>query len=241
MQISDKGLSLIKRYEGLRLKAYLCPANVWTIGYGHTHQVKKDDEITEDIATEYLKKDVRWAQSAVDKYVKVELDQHQYDALVSFIFNCGAGAFRKSTLLGMLNEGNYSGAANQFRRWNKAKGRVLRGLTRRRADEAELFSDHSDDGMPQAIDAPKVKTKLNSKTNWAAGAGSIGVIASQADNIGKVIDKVTNVTDKGGDLADKVGGLSAAGILPIVAIVLVVGLFAFIMYERNKKVTEHGL
>lgn len=244
MQISNLGLDIIKQYEGLRLTAYLCPANVWTIGYGHTHQVKEGDQITENMATEYLKKDVRHAQNAVAKYVKIEIEQHHFDALVSFIFNVGTGSFKNSTLLRMLNDGNFDGAEKQFIRWNKATVRgvkkVLRGLTDRRQEEAGLFGNHQYDDMPQIVDAPARKTNMNSKTNWAAGAGGVGVIASQTESIGKVIDKVIEVTNKGGDLADKIGGVASSIPLPVIVAVVVIGLFIFIHMERRKKVVEHG-
>lgn len=245
MRTSNKGLDLIKRHEGLKLTAYKCPAGIWTIGYGHTHQVKKGDVIDQDMANEFLKKDVRHAQSTIEKHVIVELDQNQFDALVSFIFNIGSGKFITSTLLKMLNKANYSGAGNQFGRWNKArvKGvlKPLRGLTKRRADEAELFLDYEEDEIAQSVAAPSTKTKLNSKTNMAASIGTVGIIASQVDNISKVIDKVTAVTDKGGDLADKVGAFTNGGLLMPILALAVIGLLGFIIYERNKKVDEHGL
>ena len=242
MKISDDGLAIIKKYEGLRLNAYRCPARVWTIGYGHTHQVKSGDVITEAMATEYLRGDVRHAQQTIERYVKVDLTQSQFDALVSFIFNVGSGAFRKSTLLRMLNKGNYSGAEKQFKRWNKAKGKALRGLTRRRADEAELFSNEENvDDMPQAIDAPEIKTKMSSKTNIASGVGVVALGASQLETVSNAVNKITDVTQKGGDIADNVGGLYSASNLPIIAFVAVVCIFGFIIYERNKKVDEHGI
>jgi lysozyme len=137
--VSD--LSLIKEFEGLRLEAYLCPAKVWTIGYGHTKTAKPGMKITEGGAEALLRHDLEWVESTINKNVKVPLTQNQYDALASFIYNVGAGAFRKSTLLRLLNQGDYAGAAGQFQRWNKAGGKVLRGLTRRRQAEAEKFRD----------------------------------------------------------------------------------------------------
>jgi lysozyme len=134
-------LSLIKEFEGLRLEAYLCPAKVWTIGYGHTKTAKPGMRITEGGAEALLRHDLEWVESTINKNVKVPLTQNQYDALASFIYNVGAGAFRKSTLLRLLNQGDYTGAAGQFQRWNKAGGKVLRGLTRRRQAEAEKFRD----------------------------------------------------------------------------------------------------
>lgn len=135
-----KNLDIIKRHEGLRLEAYMpTPNDVPTIGYGHTKGVKMGDRITNAQAEEYLRHDIAWAQDAVNSLVKVRLTQNQFDALVSFVFNVGASAFAKSTLLRMLNDGDYKGAADQFLRWDKQGGKVLRGLTKRRAEERALF------------------------------------------------------------------------------------------------------
>lgn len=130
---------IIKEFEGLELKAYKCPAGVWTIGYGHTKKVSAGDVITEGEADILLALDVQDAESAVNAYVDVDINQNQFDALVSFVYNLGAGNFKSSTLLRKLNQGDYLGAANEFQRWNKAGGKVLRGLVRRRKAEANLF------------------------------------------------------------------------------------------------------
>jgi lysozyme len=135
-----KNISLIKKHEGLRLEAYLpTPNDVWTIGYGHTHTTKQGQKITEAQAEALLRKDITWAEEAVNKSVVVPLSQNQFDALVSFVFNVGAGAFGSSTLLRLLNSKDYEGAANQFLRWNKQKGVALKGLTKRREEERKLF------------------------------------------------------------------------------------------------------
>lgn len=139
MQISKAGLDLIKQFEGLYLKAYRCPAGVPTIGYGHTAGVAMGQTITEQHADEYLRRAVRMFERAVERVVKVPLTQGQFDALVSFAFNLGAGALQSSTLLRLLNSGDYAGAADQFGRWTKAGGRVLPGLVRRREAERRLF------------------------------------------------------------------------------------------------------
>lgn len=139
MKISSRGIDLIKKYEGLRLDAYLCPAGVWTIGYGTTKGVKKGDKITQQAAEKLLADDLTKFEIGVTCPVTVPLSQNQFDALVSFAYNVGLGALRSSTLLRLLNAGDYKGAADQFRRWNKAGGKELAGLTRRRADEAALF------------------------------------------------------------------------------------------------------
>lgn len=138
-RISDAGLDLIKSHEGLRLNAYLCPAGVLTIGYGHTATTQTGQQITEAQAEALLRQDVQWAEAAVRRNVTVPLTQSQFDALVSFVFNIGEPAFRRSTLLRLLNDGQRAAAADEFARWNKAGNRVLAGLTRRRADEQQLF------------------------------------------------------------------------------------------------------
>jgi lysozyme len=140
----------IKQSERLMLTAYTDAAGVPTIGWGHIKGVTKADvrnrlTITEARAQAYFEADLDEAERAVRRLVKVRLNQNQFDALVDFVFNLGAGAFAKSTLLKLLNKGDYDGAAGQFIRWNKAKDpktgklRELRGLTIRRAYEANLF------------------------------------------------------------------------------------------------------
>ena len=135
-----RDVDLIKESEGLRLEAYLpTPNDVWTIGYGHTKTAVRGMKITKGGAEALLLHDLRWVETAIDMYVQVPLNQNQYDALASFIYNVGATAFRKSTMLKLLNTGDYDGAAGQFPRWNKQKGKVLRGLTTRRQKEQTLF------------------------------------------------------------------------------------------------------
>ena len=135
-----KNVELIKESEGLRLKAYLpTPNDVYTIGYGHTKTAEKGMVITLAGAEALLLHDLQWVETAIDTYVQVPLNQNQYDALASFIYNIGGTAFRKSTLLKLLNASDYDGAANQFPRWNKQKGKVLNGLTTRRQKEKTLF------------------------------------------------------------------------------------------------------
>ncbi|MBL4795800.1 MAG: lysozyme [Oleispira sp.] len=133
-------VSIIREFEGLRLEAYLpTPNDVPTIGYGHTKGVFLGQVITENQANHFLGEDVKWAIEAVEKYVTVPININQKSALVSFTFNVGATAFRKSTLVRKLNAGDYSEAAFQFLRWDKQKGKTLKGLTRRRLKEKALF------------------------------------------------------------------------------------------------------
>ncbi len=139
MKISDAGLQLIMESEGLRLKAYQDSVGVWTIGYGSTRGVMPDEIITQADAEDRLRRDVQDAEDCVNKHVTVALTQGQFDALTSFIFNLGCGAFSGSTLLRDLNAGEYQGAADQFGRWVHAGTDVLPGLVKRRAKEREMF------------------------------------------------------------------------------------------------------
>ena len=139
MRISDEGLELIKKFEGLRLVAYQDSIGMWTCGYGHTRDVQKELHCTEAIADAWLKEDVHHAETCINNSVSVPLTQGEFDALVSFVFNLGCAKFRGSTLLRKLNDGDYDGASAEFSRWDKAGGKVLAGLTARREAEAKRF------------------------------------------------------------------------------------------------------
>lgn len=140
MKTSQAGIKLIKSFENCALAAYLCPAGVWTIGWGHTgNDVFPGLRATAARADELLTEDLARFELAVNRLVVVHVTQSQFDALVSFAFNCGSAALEKSTLLRKLNARDYAGAADEFQRWNKAGGKVLAGLTRRRAAERALF------------------------------------------------------------------------------------------------------
>ena len=142
-KVSDNGLNIIKNHEGLRLTAYkpVAAEKYYTIGYGHYGpDVQPGQTITKEQAEDLLRKDVAGAEATVNKYVKVDLTQNQFDALVSFCYNVGSGNFKGSTLLKKLNKGDYEGAAQEFNKWNKGSGKVLGGLVKRRAAESALFS-----------------------------------------------------------------------------------------------------
>jgi len=139
-RISDSGLEMLKQFEGLRLKAYQDSAGVWTIGYGHTKTAYPGMVITRSEAERLLRQDLQRFEKGVRDRVSVPLTQNQFDALVSFSFNVGVGAFSKSTLLKRLNQKDYAGAKQEFRRWVYAGGRRLQGLVNRRNREARLFA-----------------------------------------------------------------------------------------------------
>lgn len=138
---SNNIVNFIAEFEGFRSHPYLCPAGVWTIGYGSTKGVTKNTPpITETRAKQLLKEDIEDHIKNLPELITVDLNQNQYDAIVSLVFNIGVTAFSKSTLRKLLNQGNYAAAADQFLRWNKAGGKVLPGLVRRRIAERQLFT-----------------------------------------------------------------------------------------------------
>lgn len=162
---ATRGVELIKEFEGCRLTAYKCPAGVWTIGYGHTgtvdgKAVASGMTITAAKATELLKKDLAKFEAAVNSYVTAPITQNMFDALVSFAYNCGSGALKGSTLLKKLNTKDYDGAAAEFPKWNKAGGKVLKGLVRRRERERQLFLYKAEEVTQASPDGFKVGDKV---------------------------------------------------------------------------------
>jgi lysozyme len=155
MQMTEQGLELLKQWEGFKSKVYKDSAGLPTIGVGHliTQSEKMSgaivinrlaveyaDGLTDQQVLDLLGQDVQPAEQAVNNGVKVALDQDQFDALVSFTFNTGTGAFSSSTLLKVLNQGQYDQVPNQLRRWNKAGGQVVQGLVNRRENEIKLWN-----------------------------------------------------------------------------------------------------
>ena len=139
MQTSEKGLALIKEFEGYRATAYRDPVGIWTIGYGRTRHVREGQEVTPLQANEYLREDVADAERDVARLVRVPLTQNEFDALVSWTFNLGGRALSASTLLRRLNFGKHDQVPEQMLRWVYAGGEKLAGLERRRAAEAAMW------------------------------------------------------------------------------------------------------
>ena len=139
MNISQEGISLIKKFEGCELEAYKCAAGVWTIGYGHTKDVKEGNSITKEQAESMLVHELQEYCSDVDIAVKVDLKQNEFDSLVSWTYNLGPTNLNSSTMLRVLNEGKHDEVPAQMKRWNKASGQVKEGLIRRREAEALMF------------------------------------------------------------------------------------------------------
>tara|TARA_R110000787_G_scaffold579_10_gene2112 strand:- start:2032 stop:2739 length:708 start_codon:yes stop_codon:yes gene_type:complete len=192
MQVSETGLNLVKRFEGLSTMAYRCPAGVLTIGYGHTSGVSEGDTLTEEACTELLKDELRLYANLVLACITVPLTQHQLDALTSFTFNVGIGAFKSSTALRKINASDFDAVPAELLRWDKAtvggELTVLKGLVRRRTAEAALFAmDETladDGGKPMAqnvseANPPELKKLTKSKT--LAGASLAGASVGLAE------------------------------------------------------------
>lgn len=135
----SKAVEIICEFEGFSSVAYKCPAGVWTIGYGQTHGVREGMTISEPEARKYVEEQCEKIAKSILGLLKVQVNENQLSALISFYYNIGCGAFMRSTLLRKLNAGDIQGAANEFLKWNKANGKVLAGLTRRREAERQLF------------------------------------------------------------------------------------------------------
>ena len=204
--VSQKGIGLVKRFEGLHkvkedgiVRAYRCPAGKWTIGYGHCKGVKSGMLASVEECESLLQDDLNDAGSALKRHVHVPLSQEQYDALASFVFNIGGGKpFQNSTLLKKLNQGLYDEVPEQILRWNKARVdgslTTLAGLTKRRTAEAALFSmgsllpDEGGDLMVQKPEQSAQKPLKKSKTLAGAGvAGGAGMMAELASQLQPLI------------------------------------------------------
>lgn len=185
MNLSERGLNLIKEFEGCILHSYRCSANVLTIGYGHTAGVYEGMTITQAQAEKFLRQDVQWAVNAVNSAVKVNLTQNQFDALVSFTFNCGTGALQTSDLLKLTNMGKFAEAANQFDLWIHAGGNVVAGLVRRRKSEKELFLNELSNS----------NTDTTSDTYTVVSGDTLSAIAQRYNTTVDTLKNLNNIAD----------------------------------------------
>jgi len=238
MKMSAEGLATVKEFEGLRLKAYKCPAAVWTIGYGHTSAagvpiVSADLEITKDDAEEILKRDMGQYEDGVRKYVKVNLTQGQFDALVDFAYNAGVGALAKSTLLKKVNAEKFDEVPAEFMKWTKGGGKELPGLVRRRRAEVKLWRGLDTD-VPvvhtQARftpDQPKASKSIvqSKEANAAVAAGGLGTIA--------VVQEVMPMVREGGDM---LGSFSPT----VLILVVIIAAAGAVWYFRKQRLDEEG-
>jgi len=141
MKLGEKGTEILKYFEGCKLTAYQDSVGVWTIGYGHTKGVHDGMTITQEQAEQMLLTELEEYEGYIESMVTVPLTQNQFDALVVWVYNLGPTNFKNSTLLKELNAGNYNAASTEIKRWNKAGGKVLAGLVKRREAEAQLFNE----------------------------------------------------------------------------------------------------
>ncbi len=204
MKISSKGLKLIKEFEGLRLDAYYCSSNVLTIGYGSTGpHVKQGMHITEPEAEALLLKDIKRFEDGVNSLIKVTLNQEQFDALVSFAFNCGNGALEESTLRRRLNAGEDPNtvAKEELKRWTNGG---LAGLVRRRAAETELFCSGSDCTSPNKVTNLTATHKTLLKKEPVAGS-ELAADEKKEVPVGKVYQKCTIIKEEAGHVQVELG------------------------------------
>lgn len=239
MRTSADGLSVIKEFEGLRLSAYRCPARILTIGYGHTSaagdpKVTSGLVISRDDAERILRNDLKQYEDAVSKAVKAKITQSQFDALVCFTYNVGAGALAKSTLIKKINAERLDEVPAEFMKWTRGGGKELPGLVRRRRAEVKLWRGLTDDDTVPISetrftpDAPRPKkTIIQSKeANGAAIAGGAGAIA--------VIQELAPIIRDGGNL---LSSLSPT----MIALIVVVFAAAAVWYFRKQRLEEDGL
>jgi lysozyme len=188
-RVSEEALSLIKRWEGLKLQAYRCPADVWTIGYGHTATARPGMVISETQATRLLMEDLARFEAAIERLVRVPLSDGQFGALVSWCFNVGDGAAARSSLIRKLNGGDYDAVPAELARWNKVSGKVVPGLANRRAAEAGLWArgSHVASASVNAEAKGGLAEAARSGTGRAAlGVGAAGVVAQLVEALGAV-------------------------------------------------------
>lgn len=201
--LPQQAIDLICEFEGLELTAYLCPAGVWTIGYGHTSAagdpvVRQGMTITQEEAEIILRQDLYKYKKAVMSAVKVKMTDNQFGAFTSLCYNIGPGAFRKSTAVRRFNAGDVAGAAEALTWFNKSRGKVLRGLVRRREAERALFLTPDAGGIEEApVERPdgpvtggEQKPLHKSKTLAAGGTilGGLGVYTQVKEAIPEVAD-----------------------------------------------------
>lgn len=230
MKMTAESLALIRRHEGFRNAAYRCPAGVWTVGYGHTSMagppaVQAGLEVSRAQANEILARDVEAVARGVRGLLKVPLADQQFSALVSFAFNVGIGNFRQSSVLKAVNARDFAAVPRRLQLWTKAGGRVLPGLIRRRAAEAELFvGEAGQEPLTMPVEPVEGKPALRSTTNLAAVLSALAGIAST------LIASAREATEV-------LGG----PVIGIVLMAVMIGAALWILRERRRKAIEEGV
>jgi len=245
-EINAAGYELVKEFEGLRLRAYLCPAGVWTIGHGHTAGVREGQTITALEADKLLDADLDWAEECVSVNLARTANGNQFAAMVSLCFNIGAEGFRKSSVLRLFNAGDEVGAARAFRLWNKAtvdgKLTELPGLTRRRLAEEQLFlTPHFEfqrQAMPQAVASPP--TMATSKTGWTAGTVAVSGAGMLTDALepDKIAAAASAIESLSGSAQSIMRVLSTVGPIVFGVVVVAGAVFILVRHWRQKRAAQ---
>ena len=238
MQVNNASLDLIRRFEGWRSKAYKCSAGVLTIGYGHTSsagapRVKPGMTISKADGEEILRRDVENFAKGVRRLLKVDLNPNQFGALVSFAYNVGLGNFKKSSVLRVANARQFDRVPRRLALWNKAKGKVLKGLVRRRGDEGALFM------TPVSAAVSDAEEPINDKSHIDEPVGK--PMTQSTTNIAAIITALAGVT---GTLSGSMKELGSAigGQYGSVAAIAIMAAGAFwIIRERRKKSLDEGV
>jgi lysozyme len=243
MQMSDAGIeAILMKFEGCRLKAYRCPAGILTIGYGHTSaagdpEVTPDAIITKAQAVEILHRDLRKFEAGVEKLVKVQLTQNQFDVLCDFAYNAGLGALAKSGILKAVNAKRFDAVPGELMKWTKGGGKVLPGLVKRRQAEVawwEAAVDHDDDAEDHRAEPDPVPVKTMAESKQGTSAVAVGLLGS----VGAAKEITAQVQDTK-DLFETVMGL--LGNQQFVIMAAVIGLGAAIWYWRRQHMEVHGV
>lgn len=261
MRVNEAGLALIRAYEGFRGQAYRCPAGILTIGYGHTSMAGPPDvragmRMNKAQAEAVLAADVAVFASEIARFIRVELSGNQFSALVSFAYNAGTGAFRKSSVLAAVNRGDFDSVPRRLNLWVKAGGRTLPGLVKRRASEGQLFqraegvslatfddvmalpTPAEREEMDQArglLDLPTGKPMANSTTVWASlgqFAATLGAVASGA---------MARFREASWEISDFAWALPEASASNIIIGFAAVSTLVWIIRERRRHAEEDGV
>lgn len=247
--MNQKGLELIKEFEGFRSRSYKCSAGIWSVGFGHTSsagppQVGPLTVVTREEAEAILQRDLQVFERAVEHAIKVPLNSNQFSALVSFCYNVGPTAFRASSVLKAVNAQQWAEVPRRLALWNKAGGKVLPGLVRRRAAEAALFMerDHISPAAEAKVeqaesretpDVPQGKPPLQSTTNIAAGAagiaGTVGVFSDVSAGAARTAESAHSVWQLLGDYA------------AWIALAVLLVAVGWIIYQRVLKSKDDGV
>lgn len=261
MRVNEAGLALIRAYEGFRAKAYRCPAGILTIGYGHTSMAGPPDvrvgmTVSKKQAEDILAADVAIFASEISRFIKADLNDNQFAALVSFSYNVGVGAFRSSSVLAAVNRSDFDSVPRRLNLWVKAGGRVLPGLVKRRASEGQLFqraegvslatfddvmalpTPAEREEMDQArglLDLPTGKPLANSTTVWASlgqFAATVGALASGA---------MARFREASWEISDFAWLLPEASATNIIIGFAAVSTLVWIIRERRRHAEEDGV